>query len=370
MLMKIIPFTDDLIPAVKAFNLRLKASGSEWAFFDNPDPLPQFPDASQRVSVECFLLMDDDFVRGAYALRHQDFLINGEKFSIADYWRPISEGIINNAFGMVAVMLLADAIKRQPFLFGVGGGGFNNNLPRFLKASRWSLCEIPFFFSVLHPFKFLKNIKFLRATPLKRFVLDSVAYSGLGWSGMKTLNAFLPKAKCAELLDIEICENFPNDIDELWNICGNEYALIAIRDRKLLNRLYPDHDKANIKLLFRNSGRLVGWAVVRNTKMAHHKQFGGMHIGSLVDGLALHEYTADIVGGCAIFLKDKKVDLIVSNQASDIWCNGLKKAGFIKGPSNFIFQASPKLSAMLGNFNGQRSTWHLNRGDGDGPIHL
>lgn len=303
-------------------------------------------------------------------MRNQDFQINGKPIAIAEYWLPISEGIINDAYGMAAVRLLADAKQRQPLLFGLGGGGFNENLPRFLKASRWSLCEIPFYFKVVHPSRFFKNIQILRTNSLKKFVMNSLAYTGLGWGGLKTVHAFLPKAKCSKYLSIEICEIFPPTVDELWKTCENDYTLIAVRDHQLLNRLYPAHDKANIKLLFRENSKLVGWSVVRNTSMCGHKQFGNMHVGSLVDGLAFPGYIVDIVGGCTIFLRKKKVDLIVSNQANGIWCNALSKAGFIGGPSNFLFVASPKLSGMLGNFSEKQNSWHLNRGDGDGPINL
>jgi len=44
----------------------------------------------------------------------------------------------------------------------------------------------------------------------------------------------------------------------------------------------------------------------------------------------------------------------------------LRRSGFLEGPSNFIFAAAKKLAALSSAFD----EFHINRGDGDGPIHL
>jgi hypothetical protein len=62
-------------------------------------------------------------------------------------------------------------------------------------------------------------------------------------------------------------------------------------------------------------------------------------------------------------------DLLVSNQTHDAWNAALRRCGFVRGPSNFVFAASPAMRKILGteeNFGHM----HINRGDGDGPINL
>jgi hypothetical protein len=68
-------------------------------------------------------------------------------------------------------------------------------------------------------------------------------------------------------------------------------------------------------------------------------------------------------------LRDRGVDLIVSNQMSAAWVQGLEHNGFRRGPSNFLFGASKPLLRLLQS-DSQLADSHLNRGDGDGPINL
>ena len=62
------------------------------------------------------------------------------------------------------------------------------------------------------------------------------------------------------------------------------------------------------------------------------------------------------------------VDLIVSNQLHAAWSLALLDAGFRLGPSNYLLAASPALAACAGT--ARDDEFHINRGDGDGPIHL
>jgi len=77
-----------------------------------------------------------------------------------------------------------------------------------------------------------------------------------------------------------------------------------------------------------------------------------------------------VIQAAAQVLRGRGVDLIVSNQAHAAWCGALKGAGFIEGPSNFIFAASRAMAQLMGPFSSNQSQVHINRGEGDGPIHL
>jgi len=60
----------------------------------------------------------------------------------------------------------------------------------------------------------------------------------------------------------------------------------------------------------------------------------------------------------------------VSNQSHAAWCNAFRQCGCLNGPSNSLFAASPHLARRIGPVENNLSSFHFNRGDGDGPINL
>jgi hypothetical protein len=93
-------------------------------------------------------------------------------------------------------------------------------------------------------------------------------------------------------------------------------------------------------------------------------------LGSIVDCFASVSDAAKVIGAARDCLESRGADLIVSNQSHTAWRRGLRQAGFLPGPSNFIFASSPKLTTMLCERGVQEQDLHFNRGDGDGPINL
>ncbi|MCD4727881.1 MAG: hypothetical protein K8R46_09480, partial [Pirellulales bacterium] len=167
------PYAERHTEAVRCFNDRLKASGAKSRFPLSPVPvwLPKI--AARKIFQEYYLAVDQDqSVRGGYILKHQDFCIKNRVFQIADYHLPISEGAVNKSYPQIGAMLLRDAIGRQPLLYGLGMGGYQEPLARMLQAAGWSMFSVPFFFRVVRPTAFLRNIAFLRRSAAKRMALD------------------------------------------------------------------------------------------------------------------------------------------------------------------------------------------------------
>jgi hypothetical protein len=102
--------------------------------------------------------------------------------------------------------------------------------------------------------------------------------------------------------------------------------------------------------------------------MQDHKQFGDMRVGTIVDSLGPPESAGAIVGAAASLLERRGVDLIVSNQLHSAWSRALLESGFRTGPSNYLLALSPAFAQAVGGAN--HDQFHINRGDGDGPIHL
>jgi hypothetical protein len=334
------PFTDEWIGAVRDFNLRIAASGFAFPEYAGPD---------------YFIAVDGSHVRGGYILRRQRFWFGGEARDVAHYRLPLSEGIVDRAYASLGVQLIRHALKQQPLLYALGMGGFDKPLPQMLKAMGWSLRGVPFLYKVNKAAGFLRNIQPLRKTPQRRVVLDLLADSGIGWLGLRMLQKPL-RGKTAG----EVTSSFAPWADAIWTDCSADYGAIAERDSNTMDEFYSDTDAIRLKV------GTAGWAVVLDTQMHRDKFFGDMRLGSIVDCLAAPADASTVIGAAVRFLEQRGVDLIVSNQLHAAWVAALREAGFRGGPSNFVFAASKALAELIP----EGAEVHMNRGDGDGPIHL
>lgn len=362
------PYTPELVPAVKALNSRLGAGGvaREFHFPESsvPEWLPKLP--GRRLFQEYFLAVEGEAVRGGYIVKYQDFWINGEVRPVAFYRLPLSEGIVNRAYTSVAVVMLRSALARQPLMFALGMGGMQNPLPQMLKALGWTLREVPFYFRVNHPAKFLRNIAPLRQDAARRLFASIAAFSGAGWLGIKSAQRVRSKAISGFVA--EQVGRFGPWADEVWQSCKSSYFAAAVRDSTTLNVLYEQ--EKYIRLKISRQGQVLGWAVVLDTQMRENKYFGDMRLGSIADCFAAPDRAAEVIQAATNYLQERGVDLTISNQAHQAWNRALKASGYFTGPSNFIFAASKGFAEVLAPIDQKFTQLHLNRGDGDGPINL
>lgn len=366
--MQITPYTEDLESSVRSFNQRLNAGGGNWRFPESHRP--QFPKLNGRVPYqEFFLAVHAGAVRGGYLLTHNRFALRGEEVTIAcGPQHNVSEGLIDPAFAMVGVIQAQDALRRQPLMYALGMGGLEKPLTKLLVAMQWAAFPVPFYFRVLSPSRFFQNIAYLRETPRKRIVLDLLHYSGLGFLGLRMAQARLHGGKAA--ISGTVVDSFRTWADEIWEKCRSLYALIGMRNSSTLNIFYPPEDPRFIRIRVSDANRDLGWAVLLDTQMRGHRQFGNMRVGSIVDCLAEPNDAISVVRCCTSFLEERGVDLIVTNQASSAWGKAFAASGYLKGPTNFILVLSPQLAARLDPVNDSWDAIHMNRGDGDGPINL
>jgi hypothetical protein len=373
--------------------------------------------------MELFLVVEGSMVRGGYILRRQNFSVAGATLAAAHYRLPLSEGIVNRSYAMLGLRMVRDALVREPRLYALGMGGWDQPLPAMLNRLGWSTSAVPFYFKVVHPRRFLRHIQALRTSALRRATLDAAAYSGAGWLGMKALGLVTGFGRRLPVCAVDLAPGFAPWADQVWERSRADYALVAGRDAATLEQLYPASDPRFLRV--RASG---GWAVVLDTPMEGHKQFGDMRVGTIVDCLAPPECAGAVIRAAAGLLEQRGVDLIVSNQLHGAWCTALVESGFRMGPSNYLLALSPALAeAAGGNWwggppgprgtpssrcrandtsimqgagrptgasaadQGVRPTdpsstadlgrpggsglksappFHFNRGDGDGPIHL
>lgn len=365
---RIVPYTAELEPAVRAFNQRLAAGGSRWRF--PPRSAPEWLARSDHAPAyqEFFLLLEGEHVRGAYALKHQPFRVGGELRDVGACYLPMSEGAVDNVYASVALQLFRDALRRTPLLFGLGLGGPETPVARLVRALGWTLRAVPFYFRVQNGSRFLRHVRYLRRTRWQALLCDLGAISGLGGAGARLTTAILDRGGAGDgSTAVETPEEFGTWADALWEACRARYSFIGLRDRAILNNMYPRGDPRFLRLEASEHGTVLGWAVVRDTQLSDDVRLGDLRIGRIDDCLALPEHAAKTVRVAVRVLARRDVDLLVSSQSHPAWGAALRTAGFVPGPSSFVFAASPQLQQLLAAVDPEAARLHLNRGDGDGP---
>ncbi len=367
---RIEPFVPDRIPEVRRFNERLRAGGAppESVFFETPRTswLPKGNDPA--IFNELFVAMDGAAVRGAYALKRQPFQVQGQVQTLGFYHHPFSEAIVNRAYSMVGVALLNDVLRREPLTYCLGMGGYDRPLPRMLVAMKWSHFPVPFRFRILRPFRFLRGIRTLRQRPLRALALDAAAFSGLGWAGIRILQAWKTKFTLANSgFTATVEASFGEWADDVWHECSPEYPLIAVRDRRSLNVLFPVENPLFTRLrIRRRDGGAAGWAVVSTRQMDDHPQYGRLRVGQIVDVLARPLDAPPVIAAAVQALERQGADVATANHTHAAWVEAMDRAGFLPGPSNFIFAAPPALAAAIAPFEDYRNRIFFTRADGDG----
>ena len=352
------------------FNKELEGNGIG---FRLPFPASRSLRSEDFIFERKFILTENKTtVRAGYTLKYQWFKVNDALIQIGSCHNPITAGLFNKKYNICGVLLLHDAQKKNANLFCLGMGGYSEALPKLLKGMNWNFQTIPFFFKVCNPRPFLINIRYLKRTKLKSFIITLAANSGLGWLSLKFIFLFVSlfniRFKKEPYIETKEIEIFDQGLDFVWENTKQYNAFIAVRNCNYLKTLYSD--KKFIKLKFLDKNKIVGWSISLCTKLQDHKQFGYMKLGSIVDCLSLKGYESSIINKTSKMLKRKGADLIVSNQSHIFWKNAFKMNFFINGPSNFIFSSSKLLSDKLMSNIKLQDHIHLTRGDGDGPIHL
>jgi hypothetical protein len=284
---------------------------------------------------------------------------------------PISEGIVNRTFAALGAILLKDALRRSPLLFGLGMGGIDRPLPKLFRALGASMREVPFFFRVTNAASFLRNAVPLRRRPLLRMGSGVAAFTGLGrlsFGVVHGVRSFSAVGK--RTVRVDTVTKFDHIADQIWEAAAPNYSCVSFRDSETLNYLYPLSDTRYHRLVIHEQGKLAGCAVVTDSQMKDHNYFGNMRVGAIANCLAMEQGESAVIAGASQYLRDRGVDLIVSNQFHPAWTAGLRRAGYLNYRSNFGLALAPALSKKIQANDAALSRVHMNRGDGDGAYNL
>jgi hypothetical protein len=169
-------------------------------------------------------------------------------------------------------------------------------------------------------------------------------------------------AECCEVASFEAGD--AESLQSLWEQARKTCSFTAVRDAGALRTLYPPAETHLTRIVMKRNGAAIGWAVVGERRK--DAKYGNMRVGSVVDCFALPEELFSVVRGATQTLERQGFDLILSNQNHQAWGEAFKAAGYLPGPSNFIFAASKKLAELLAPFEEVSPRMHLTRADGDG----
>jgi hypothetical protein len=359
------PYRPEHEPAVAEFNRRLQSGGAEPDLVFYRYAVPHWlPPDGNSIYNQYFVAVEKGEVRGGYALKWQNFWFpGGEIRPVGYYHHPLSEGIVNKAYAIVGTLLLRDAMQRSPLLYCLGMGGYDRPLPRMLVGLGWSHFLVPFYFRVVLPYRFLRQMQALRASWWRSLAADAAAFSGAGWVGAK---AYQIATRLKPITPYEVTKEagFSSWADSLWDEAKSSCAITAVRDNNALQRLYPATDTHFTRLKIRRGGKEVGWAVVSERRK--DPKYGSLRVGSIVDCWAAPDDAPTIVHAAVGLLEQLGMDLIVSNQSHQAWCKALEAAGFLKAQSNFILAVSKQLAGLVQPFDQMKPRFHFTRADGDG----
>lgn len=367
------PYTEDWVPGVRALNERLNQGGLEKSLQFPATHVPAHPPYPEaRLYQDYYLITEEpDLVRGGFILTHEEWYVGGTPQWVAHLRLPLSEGAINRDLKAVGGLVFEAAAERQPFEYTIGMGGFHSPVARRLKSLGWTEYAVPFYFHVFHGYRFLRNMQPLRKKSWQRIGADLAAYTGTGALGLRTLQALRrQKNGAGREVAVNRVDAFAAWTDAIWEKNRARYWAIGPRDSTTLNRRYPLAEQRYLRLRIDYRGEPRGWAIALDTQMRGNKYFGDARVGAIADALAAPEDAWMVVEGATRFLQERGVDLVVTNLADERWGAALRRAGFLNGPSNYVFGASPKLAEKLAPFEEHKAEFFLTRGDGAGPERL
>ena len=371
------PDTAEARAAAARFNVRLREGGmTEFELTESPFSRHRPEGPGSPMWQQYFLAMEEPAgepmeVRGGYILQYQAYRQQQPAASTPHAFLrlPLSEGVVNKSYAALGMFLIRDAMNREPNLCSLGMGGIKRPLPRLMAGLRWHVVEVPFHFRVQHPVIFLRNARVLRNKPGMALLCNLAAWTGLGWLGIKALQ-IRPPAKAQASITVSCEPAFGPWGDTVWEDSAPHYAFCGERNSRLLNTLYPPDDPRWIRCVIRRNGSPIGWALLLCTDVKNHKQFGNMRLGSIADCLSPPAEAHLVIRAAVAELRRRGADLIVTNQLHHSWNTALKGAGFLSGPSNFVWAISPALKKQFEPLDTTLPNAHINRGDGDGPINL
>jgi hypothetical protein len=161
-------------------------------------------------------------------------------------------------------------------------------------------------------------------------------------------------------------QGFDGSYDQLWKAVGERFEACLARDRDYLHRRYGRYPDRYRVLGCRQSGRLLGYCVVKIKQFSDDPRMGNMKVGTIVDCLfdpsapaTLQVLLDSVLKTCA---RDN-VHAVLCTASHAIVRRLLRANGFVAIPGNLNFAYHNRANVALQDI--PLGAWHLMRGDGD-----
>jgi hypothetical protein len=313
-----------------------------------------------------FLAVEADEVRGGFLEVHYQAALSGATVETINCQSPLSEGLVDSKYLLLPAQIFKHLLRRNPYVFVVGMGGLHNPLPRFLKAAGWSVEEVPFYFKVTRPGRFLRGMPMLRRSPLRRIAADIGAITGLGALAFRVIQRSTDVGGSRWSSESEAWGSW---VTSHWDRFAAEIRFGVLRDEASIRRLYPT-DREIGPLAIRRNGAITGWTTALLTRMQDSRHFGNLNVGTILDCVAAADSRTAAISQTANLLARLGADIVLTNHAHGSLQQACLQAGFRQGPSNYVLAASPRLVTAIGGSPVACGQIYLTRADGDGRINL
>lgn len=363
------PLTASLIPACCAFNERLRSLAEPPFLLPENAPAKTADQAPGGISSRHYVAVDQSGeVRGGVFLTEQPGWLQKQTIPLINIQSPLSEGLVDRKFSGVGLQMLKFVTGRSPYAYAVGMGSEKNALPRLLKAAGWWVNPVPFEFAVISASRFLREIGPFR-TGNWRWLATAGAAFGLASVAQRAWRLAHPSPPLRHY-SLELATSWPNGTEAVWERCRADLSFSLVRDEHTLADLYPDTQRRLKRFVLRSAGEIVGWSVALVTKMDDNSYFGDLVVGTILDGLAAKEHLRPLLALTQNAIRDLGAELILTNQTHSDWQSEPRSLGFFNRPSNYLLAVSKAVADALRSEAGALDRMHVNRGDGDGRIHL
>jgi hypothetical protein len=246
-------------------------------------------------------------------------------------------------------------------------GGLDGPLARVLKALKWRLEIVPFFFRVVRPARFLTRFQMLRSSAARRVLSSAAAYTGAGWAGIHLIQATRNRVRTAGV-SAEMVSEWGPWVDEIWEAAAPGFTFAAVRNAGVLREFLPLKPESRISACRVDSGgRVAGWAALMTREMLDHPVFGNLHVGTVLDVMARPGFEETVVAAASKVFARTGIDLLLTNQWHPVWRCAFDRSGYFTGPSKHVVGFSPELASAIGD---DFSRVHITRADSDGRVNL
>ena len=140
--------------------------------------------------------------------------------------------------------------------------------------------------------------------------------------------------------------------------------MLTRRDGAALDCLLRPEDRRLVRLKVSRGSELLGWTVLTMRDNIDDPDFGNLRTGILGDCLASPAAAGALIAAGVERLAAMGADLIVATFSHSAWIAQSRQLGFVPVPTTTRLFASPAIAPLLP----QLSSFHLTRGDCDGPL--